>query len=224
GRAALSVRGLGVTQAVAGYPALPAVAEELCSIVHGPIDGMAAPSDGCNGALRGAGYADAAFTEQRLTTLLGPTRDFSVLHLGTHFSLRPGNALRSFLVLGDGTKLTLDRLGALDFGGIELLTLSACQTGAGGAVSEDGREVEGLSALVQRRGARRVVASLWQVEDTSTARLMRAMYRALDGTASDVPRALQKAQLGLRSFQEGGARPYAHPYYWAGFVVSGSAP
>jgi CHAT domain-containing protein len=217
------VRGLGTTQAVLGYRALPAVADELCSIVDGPIAGLAATGMTCTGALRGEGFADSAFTRGRLETLLDGARDFSVLHLGTHFSLRPGNAMRSFLVLGDGTKLTLDALATLDFHGIELLTLSACQTGLGGATTDDGREIDGLSALVQSRGARRVVSSLWQVEDTSTALLMRAMYKDLAATG-DAARSLARAQAALRAFRRDGAHPYEHPYYWAGFTVSGSAP
>ncbi len=225
---ALSVRGLGVTRPVAGYDALPAVADELCYIVRGPITGLEFASSACpkrtsaNGAIPGEGFADAAFTEERFRSLLAGPRQFSVLHLGTHFSLRPGNALRSFLVLGDGSRLTLDAIGALDFGGVELMTLSACQTGMGGAVTDDGREVEGLSALVQRRGARRVVASLWQVEDESTARLMQTMYNTLSAD-SDTAQALQRAQLSLRSLTRNRRHPYEHPYYWAGFVVSGSA-
>lgn len=225
----LSVRGLGVTRAVAGYEALPAVADELCYIVRGPITGLELASAACpqrtssNGAIPGEGFADAAFTEARFRSLLDGPRAFSVLHLGTHFSLRPGNALRSFLVLGDGSRLTLDAIGALDFGGVELMTLSACQTGMGGAITDDGREVEGLSALVQRRGARRVVASLWQVEDESTARLMQTMYNALSADDSDAARALQRAQLSVRSYTRNRLHPYEHPYYWAGFVISGSA-
>jgi CHAT domain-containing protein len=139
-----------------------------------------------------------------------------VLHLGTHFSLRPGNALRSFIVLGDGNRLTLERIGALDFRGIELVTLSACQTGLAGATTDDGRELEALSALVQRRGAKRVIASLWQVEDASTAALMHTMYRAFVAQPSDAAAALRQAQLTLRA-----QRRNAHPYFWAGFVASG---
>jgi CHAT domain-containing protein/tetratricopeptide (TPR) repeat protein len=225
----LSVRGLGVTRAVAGYEALPAVADELCYIVRGPITGLELASSACpqrtsaNGAIPGEGFADTAFTEARFRSLLDGPRAFSVLHLGTHFSLRPGNALRSFLVLGDGSRLTLDAIGALDFGGVELMTLSACQTGMGGAITDDGREIEGLSALVQRRGARRVVASLWQVEDESTARLMQTMYNALASDDPDAGRALQRAQLSVRSYTRNRLHPYEHPYYWAGFVISGSA-
>jgi hypothetical protein len=68
-----------------------------------------------------------------------------------HFRLRSGNALRSFLLLGDGSKLTLDTISNLDFRAIDLVTLSACETGLGGSRADDGREIEGLSALVQRR-------------------------------------------------------------------------
>jgi CHAT domain-containing protein len=227
GGGAMRVRGLGVTRAVAGYQALPAVGDELCYVVRGPITGLAMASAACpapdvgNGALAGAGFADAAFTRERLEALLSGTRDFSVLHLGTHFSLRPGNALRSFLLLGDGSKLTLDAIGGLDFSGIELLTLSSCQTGLGGAVTEDGREVEGLSAIVTRRGARRVVASLWEVEDSSTALLMRSLYGSLRAVPGDIPVALRDAQAALRAVVRDGRHPYEHPYYWAGFVVSG---
>jgi len=225
-----SVRGLGVTQAVAGYDALPGMADELCYIVHGPIAGLTTASAACpraamgNGALAGEGFADAAFTAARLKELLHPPHAYSVLHVGTHFSLRPGNALQSFLVLGDGSRLMLDTLATYDFSGLELVTLSACQTAMGGARTDDGREIEGLSAIVQQRGARQVVASLWRVEDSSTAQLMRAMYQELAARPTDVATALQQAQKSVRTLVRNGKQPYAHPYYWAGFVVSGTEP
>lgn len=222
----LTVRGLALTRAVAGYDALPAMADELCDVVRGPIEGLAVRGRGCPraeygaGALVGAGYADAAFTAGKLESLLGAGQEFSVLHLGTHFNLRPGNARRSFLLLGDGSRLTLDTIAGYDFQDLRLVTLSACQSGLGGATTDDGREVEALSAIVQRRGARSVIASLWRVEDRSTARLMREMYDALPGQKGDVAAALRRSQLKLRSSRGSGGRPYEHPYYWAGFLVS----
>src|SRR6185437_12869354 len=48
-----SVRGLGVTQAVAGYDALPGMADELCYVVHGPIAGLTTPSSACPHAATG---------------------------------------------------------------------------------------------------------------------------------------------------------------------------
>jgi CHAT domain-containing protein len=222
----LTVRGLGLTRAVAGYQALPAMADELCDVIRGPIEGLEMRGRTCprdeygNGALEGEGFADGAFTEARLEGLLTDEHQFSVLHLGTHFSLRPGNARRSFLVLGDGSHLTLDAIANLNFSDLKLVTLSACQSGLGGATTDDGREVEGLSAIVQRRGARSVVASLWRVEDRSTARLMRELYASLPGQRGDTAAALRRSQLRLRAFRDGGSHPYEHPYYWGGFLVS----
>jgi CHAT domain-containing protein len=215
---------------VAGYAALPAVADELCSLVRGPIAGLAAGSGTCGGAARanggiargngiidGEAFADGAFTAESLLTPLAKPAEFSVLHLGTHFSLRPGNALRSFLVLGDGDTLPLEQVSTLDFRGIQLVTLSACQTAMGGAASDDGREFEALSAIVQRRGAREVIASLWQVEDVSTAALMRTLYGNYVIEPDNAAAALRGAQLAIRAMPE-----YAHPYFWAGFVASRS--
>ncbi|MGB6309473.1 MAG: CHAT domain-containing protein [Steroidobacteraceae bacterium] len=221
------IRGLGVTQAIAGFPALPAVADELCFVIDGPILGLTSSDAACasptrgRGALTGEGFADAAFTETRLRDLLAAPGAFSVLHIGTHFRLRPGNALRSYLLLGDGSQLTLDTIGTLSFKGVDLVTLSACQTGLGGARSDDGREIEGLSALVQRRGAGMVIASLWPVEDTSTAQLMRTLYGAFAVNHGDAALGLQRAQQALR-LRKG--RANADPYYWAGFFVASSHP
>ena len=224
------VRGFGVTQAIAGFSALPAVADEMCYVVRGPIAGLNSTDGACagpatgNGALQGEGFVDSAFTAARFEQTIDTPNRFSVLHIGTHFRLRPGNALRSFLLVGDGTKLTLDTLGSFNFSSVDVVTLSACETGMGGARTDDGREIEGLSALVQRRGAGRVISSLWQVEDVSTAQLMRSMYQAFALNHGDAARGLQQAQRTLRKRRVGGSEPYADPYYWAGFYVSGNRP
>jgi CHAT domain-containing protein len=224
------IRGLGVTQAIAGFPALPAVADELCFVIDGPIQGLMSSDGACpspmrgKGALTGEGFADAAFTEARLRDLLAAPGAFSVLHIGTHFRLRPGNALRSYLLLGDGSQLTLDTIGTLNFQGVDLVTLSACQTGLGGARSDDGREIEGLSALVQRRGAGTVIATLWPVEDTSTAQLMRSLYGAFAQNHGDAALGLQRAQQALRQRKGPDGRANDDPYFWAGFFVASSHP
>jgi CHAT domain-containing protein/tetratricopeptide (TPR) repeat protein len=224
------IRGLGVTQAIAGFPALPAVADELCFVIDGPIQGLKSSDGACpsptrgKGALVGEGFADAAFTEARLRDLLAAPGAFSVLHIGTHFRLRPGNALRSYLLLGDGSQLTLGTVSTLNFQGVDLVTLSACQTGLGGARSDDGREIEGLSALVQRRGAGTVIATLWPVEDTSTAQLMRTLYSAFALNHGDAALGLQRAQQALRRGKGPNGRANDDPYYWAGFFVASSHP
>lgn len=198
------VRGFGVTRAIAGFPALPAVADEMCYVVRGPIEGLNSTDGACpkpstgDGALEGKGFVDAAFTAERFEHMGDVPEGFSVLHIGTYFRLRPGNALRSFLLLGDGSKLTLDAIGTMDFSAVDVVTLSACETGMGGARTDDGREVEGLSALVQRRGAGRVIASLWAVDDVSTAQLMRSIYQSFAADQGDAALGLQQAQRALR--------------------------
>jgi CHAT domain-containing protein len=131
--------------------------------------------------------------------------------------LNPARGLNSHLLLGDGTTLSVDRLRdvSFDFHDIELMTLSACDT-AMGALGENGREFEGFAALVQQRGAKAVIASLWAVADESTAPLMQAFYRARQKGHSKAA-ALQAAQLALMH-----SPGYAHPYHWAPFVLMGN--
>lgn len=69
---------------------------------------------------------------------------------------------------------------------------------------------------MQRRGAAHVVASLWRDDDASTGRLMQAFYGQLAHRRGPVADALREAQLQLLRTPS-----QSHPYYWAGFGVSG---
>jgi CHAT domain-containing protein len=62
-----------------------------------------------------------------------------VVHIASHFRFQPGNEMQSYLLLGDGRHLSLAELKSAGnlFRGVQLLTLSACNTGMG-----DGTEVE----------------------------------------------------------------------------------
>jgi CHAT domain-containing protein len=160
---------------------------------------------------------------------------YPVVHIASHFQFRPGNETASFLLLGDGSQLPLSELKAMPnvFGGVDLLTLSACNT-AIGSPGADGREVEGFGVLAQRQGAKAVVATLWAVADVSTQALMQTFYR-LQETEPDLSKveALRQAQLsllhGLDQITVGSSvarrrrqAPYAHPYYWAPFLLIGN--
>ena len=116
--------------------------------------------------------------------------------------------------------------------GTELLTLSACDTGIGGS-SANGREVDGLATTAQRKGAKSVISSLWQLNDSSTADLMADFYkRWIDGGGKVTKvEALRQAQLdlllGRGTAKPDGSNPngrtsYAQPYYWAPFVLMGN--
>lgn len=220
--AAARLQALGVTRAWNGLRPLEGVAQEVCGIVDGPVwglDGGACSADGeRRGRWTGEAWLDAQFTARRLTeaTERGRRdRQPALLHVGTHFTLRPGNVARSWMLLGDGSRLHLDEIAQLDFAGHALVTLSACETGIGGAPGADGREIDGLNMLVVRRGAQAVLASLWRVDDASTSALMRHFYRELQRHAP--AEALRRAQQAVR-LTPGGR--WAAPRHWAGFYVT----
>ena len=244
------IAGLGVTQAVTmrddsdrAFSALPAVRAELDGIVRS----AASPA----GLVPGSIALDPQFTRLRFEQSLPR---FSVLHVASHFQFTPGSEYLSYLVLGDGTRLSLADLKEMDFNGVQLLTLSACDTATGGGRNERGSEVEGLGAAVQLAGAKAVLASLWQVSDTSTAQLMRRFYelRTRDNTLTTA-QALRQAQLDMlrgtsvdnepavadttkraalpvlgpgeaeaKPFAADAAHPFAHPYFWAPFILMGN--
>ncbi|MCW3062256.1 MAG: Tetratricopeptide 2 repeat protein [Capsulimonas sp.] len=188
-----SALGLGVSQAQPGFEALPSVPEEL----HGIIQGDPANA---NAVLPGAVLLDAAFTRDSMIAAL-EDRKYPVVHIASHFSFRPGSDADSFLLLGDGTHLTLADLKTLPqvFQGIDLLTLSACDTAmSAGGDGSGGREIEGCAVIAQRQGARSILASLWPVADESTQILMHAFYQWREShPGSSKAEALQAAQLSL---------------------------
>lgn len=95
----------------------------------------------------------------------------------------------------------------------DLVTLSACETALGQNVTGEG--MIGLTRAFFFAGARSVVASLWDVDDASTSRLMQEFYANIRrGDPIDI--ALQRAKLDL--LHTGKA-----PFYWASFIVSGNA-
>lgn len=213
---AARLQAFGLTRAIDGMAALPGVGEELCGIVNGPVRGIDQATLGCrdavgSGPLDGQADANEFFTEQSLRQAgEGGQGAPTLLHIGTHFVLRPGDMSRSWLLLGDGQRLSLGALRSVPLVAKSLVMLSACQTGVPGA-SANGVEVDGLSATLMGSGAARVIASLWRVDDRRTAPLMRRFYQALAARPNDYAAALRQAQ------QAAIADPSSHPYDWAAF-------
>jgi CHAT domain-containing protein/tetratricopeptide (TPR) repeat protein len=206
----LRVAALGVAEGREGFTPLPAVQEELDRIVKEGADDPV-------GVLPGVVRLNRAFSRAALAEALG--QGFPVVHLASHFVSRPGTAADSYLLLGDGGHLDLDQLRRqrVDLRPVELLTLSACDTALGQS-DGNGRELESLAVLVQRQGAKAVLASLWPVADRSTALFMQSLYASLRQPGSDPGAALRQAQHTLLT----GDPAFSHPYFWAPFVLMGA--
>ena len=208
------VAAFGMTRAVEGFRPLTGVQDELNQVVKTASGGL----------FPGDRFLDQQFNEGRLRSV---TREpYQLLHIASHFAFSPGTEANSFLLLGDGSHLTLGKLrtGDWKFNNVDLLTLSACDTALGGGRDRDGREIEGFGDIVQERGARAVLASLWQISDASTPMLMTGLYRRLLNPAVTKAQALREAQLDLLHKDDGstGMPRYSHPYFWAPFVLMGN--
>lgn len=124
---------------------------------------------------------------------------FSFVHIASHFVFLPARDLDSWLLLGDGTSLTAEQFlaSAPSFDTIDLLVLSACETAMTSGSTDQGREVESLPAMLRAKGVKAVLASLWQVDDLSTAVLMHRFYRYWHVDKLPAREALRQAQLSL---------------------------
>jgi len=97
---------------------------------------------------------------------------------------------------------------------VELVVLSACQTGLGKELKGEG--IVGLTRGFMYAGAKRVVASLWKVDDVATAELMKRFYKKLLQEKLSPSAALRVAQLEMSQ-----QKRWKDPYYWAGFIIQG---
>lgn len=166
-----SLAAFGCGRPVPGFDELAAVPAELESIVKRDAEDP-------DGELPGVVLLDDAFSFASLAQVL-EKQVHNAIHIASHFVLGPGGEDQSYLLLGDGSRLTLEDIRYdLRFDGVDLLSLSACNTAVGDRAS-DGREIEGFASLAMRLGARAVLATLWSVSDASTGLFMREVYRLM---------------------------------------------
>ncbi len=239
--------GLGMTQETENFLALPGVAVELDGIVKG---------DNNFGLFDGEVYMDKAFDKPALVQSLRigekARSGLGVVHISSHFSLGDSDK-ESFLLLGTGEHLSLADIKNdpkdFSFDHVELLTLSACETGRANP-DRDGREIESLAKITGDRGAKSTIASLWPVADSSTAILMQRFYELRElgdmskaqalamvqrefihgevGSQANLTRrsvVYETAQRFNKNFREtpDGLDPgFSHPAYWAPFVLTGN--
>ncbi|WP_051328280.1 CHAT domain-containing protein [Desulfatirhabdium butyrativorans] len=188
---------MGLSEATQGFPALPYVTQEVDQITS-LIPGVAILNQ----------HFLVPDIQQRLSE-----DNFSIVHIASH-SLFTGDKDHSYILTYDD-RLNIQQLdqclGIFRFRQkpLEVLTLSACETAVG-----DDRAALGLAGIAIKAGARSALASLWSIHDQTTSMLVTRFYKELLKPGVSRTQALQTAQMMLMKDER-----YAHPIYWAPFLL-----
>lgn len=181
---------------------------------YGPLLGIKSEFDGITKAgVSTTRLLDGDFKKKNLESKIGAT-SFNIVHLATHgqFSSRLED---TFILDFDGQINVKDFDTLFRSQGkavVELLVLSACQTAAG-----DNRAALGLAGAAVRAGARSTIASLWQIDDESTAMFVSAFYQQLKSGKITKAEAVHRAQLHLLKHPN-----YHAPSFWSAYVLIGN--
>jgi CHAT domain-containing protein len=190
-----------LSQAISGFSPLPGVEQEVQRIQQ---------------QLKATVLMNQAFTTPALATQI-QTAPFSVVHLATHGQFG-SQAKDTFLVTWDrrlnvnDLQTLLTQRNVVNATPIELLVLSACQTAQG-----DKRAALGMAGMAVRSGARSTLATLWTVNDQSTAVFISQFYQTFTKPGITRAEAVRQAQLALLKQPN-----FSHPYYWAPFILVGN--
>jgi CHAT domain-containing protein/tetratricopeptide (TPR) repeat protein len=161
------------------------------------------------------------FRANRSTAMSDELSKYRYVHFATHGYLDTTRADLSAIVLSLVDQQGKPQDGFLRAHDIfnlklpaELVVLSACETGLGKDVTGEG--LEGLTRGFMYAGARRVVVSLWNVNDKATAALMQRLYNGMLRSNKTPAAALRAAQIEMLRTKQ-----WESPYYWAPFVMQG---
>jgi len=160
------------------------------------------------------------------TLLKKQCRNYSLLHFATTARFNKVNPLFSRLDLApsetdDGSLDVFETFG-LNLMNANLVTLSACETALGSGYTSrlpQGDDLVSLTRAFLYAGTPSVIASLWEVYDTSTALFMHRFYQHLK--TSNKVEALALTQRDMIGKHLSGDNDYTHPYFWAPFVLIG---
>jgi CHAT domain-containing protein len=144
-----------------------------------------------------------------------------MLHFSTHGLLDSRHPELSGLVLSLVDEVGQPQEGFLRLNEIyglrlnaDLVVLSACQTGLGRQVSGEG--LIGLTRGFMYAGSKRVMASLWEVDDAATTELMKRFYKGVLQEKLPPAAALRAAQIEMLQ-----RKHWQSPYYWGAFMLQG---
>jgi CHAT domain-containing protein len=161
------------------------------------------------------------FTASRATLENPDLANYRILHFATHGLVNSRHPELSGVVLSlvdeqgqpqDGF-LRLHEIYNLKLNA-ETVVLSGCRTALGQEIKGEG--LVGLTRGFMYAGAKRVMASLWSVEDRATAELMKRFYAGMLGQNQPAATALRAAQLQMLKDKR-----WTAPYYWAAFTLQG---
>ena len=156
--------------------------------------------------------------------------DYTIVHLATHAAFVVGKPEDSFILFGNGDRVNFRNVATWSLTHVDLVVLSACETGLGGKLG-NGEEILGFGYQMQQTGARAAIASLWSVDDGGTQALMSAFYGILSTEKLTKTEALRQAQVSLitgdwkaisHNVPAAAANDFSHPYYWAPFILIGN--
>ena len=164
-------------------------------------------------------YNEAELQSSSIGTLKKMIEDAALTNSGLYFA-GADNAINDKSVIPNGIddgKLTALEIAQLDLRGLDLVVLSACQTGLG-EITGDG--VFGLQRGFKKAGAQTIVMSLWKVDDDATTEFMTRFFQNIkidnEGHPTNKQQAFREAQNHIRTVDNG---KYKDPKYWAAFVM-----
>lgn len=161
------------------------------------------------------------FDANRQFAMGGELGKYRIVHFSTHGFLDSHRPELSGIVLSQVTRRGEPAEGSLRLHEVynmklaaDLVVLSGCQTGLGKDIRGEG--LVGITRGFMYAGARRVVASLWQIDDAATAELMRRFYLGMFQRNMSPASALRSAQIEMFN-----KRQWRSPYFWGAFVLQG---
>jgi CHAT domain-containing protein len=194
-----------------------------------PLSNVPQEIEGVIGKIPGRKLLNSEFTQDNLKKELDK-QAYPIIHIATHgkFGADPED---TFLVTGEKDKIT-SKNETLSFNELEskirsttrnnrlleLLTLTACETATG-----DERSTLGLAGVAVQAGAKSALASLWSIQDNSTAKIAISFYEKLKNNPNmSKAEALQLAQRELIESKKDEENQFTHPAYWSPLILIGN--